>query len=127
MTEPVAIESGLTEAQSRAAHLIAQGWKTVDIAEDLGVDESTISRWRRKAAFAALVQSVNAEANQELVGRMADLLHRLLDVIEELLEYRHNPTIKLRAAIALLNELGLGRTMKAAAQADVVDPSEAAG
>jgi hypothetical protein len=58
---------------------------------------------------------------------MADLLHRLLDVIEELLEYRHNPTIKLRAAIALLNELGLGRTMKAAAQADVVDPSEAAG
>jgi transcriptional regulator with XRE-family HTH domain len=127
MAEAIDIDSGLTEAQTRAAQLIAKGWKACDVAEDLGVDESTISRWRRKAAFAALVQTINAEANQEIVARMSDLLLRSLDVIEELLDYRHNPNVKLRAAIALLNVSGLNRTMRAAAQTDVVDPSEAAG
>jgi hypothetical protein len=126
MTEPVDIESGLTEAQIRAAHLLAGGWKACDVAEDIDVDESTVSRWRRKPAFIALVQSITAEAHQEIIGRMAELLHRSLDVIEEMLSYRHDPNIKLRAAVALLNASGITRMMKTSAQTAEVDANEAA-
>ncbi|EGV19029.1 phBC6A51 family helix-turn-helix protein [Thiocapsa marina] len=124
MTEPVDIDTGLTEAQIRAAHLLAQGCKACDVADEAGVDESTVSRWRRKPAFAALVQSITAEAHQEIVGRMAELLHRSLDVIDEMLSYRHDPNIKLRAAIALLNASGITRMMKASAQTAEVDSGD---
>lgn len=127
MTEPVNLSSGLTDEQHEAARQIAVGCKAVDIAEALGCDESTISRWRRKAAFIAAVQAVHAEANAEVIGRMADLTHRALDVIESALEYRHDPNVRLKAAVALLNVSGLGRTMKASAQIASVDADEAAG
>jgi hypothetical protein len=127
MSDPVDITNGLTEAQTRAAHLLAGGWKATDVADDIGVDESTVSRWRRKPAFIALVQSITAAAHQEVIGRMGEMLHLALDVIESALQYRHDPNVRLRAAVALLNVSGIGRTMKASAPTATVDPDEAAG
>ncbi|QVL46678.1 MAG: hypothetical protein KFB96_12935 [Thiocapsa sp.] len=114
MAEAVDIENGLTEVQIEAARLLACGCKATDVASECGVDESTISRWRRKPAFAALVQRITSDAHLEVVGRMGELLHLALDVIEESLRYP-DPSIRLRGAVALLNVSGLGRTMKVSA------------
>ncbi|MBK1643590.1 hypothetical protein CKO25_02735 [Thiocapsa imhoffii] len=126
MTDAIDITSGLTEAQTEAANLIAQGVKAVDVAEAVGVDESTVSRWRRKAPFAALVQRINSEAHLEVIGRMTDLTNRALDVLEDLLDYRHDPGVKLRAAIAIVNASGITRMTRASAHAaEAVEPDGA--
>lgn len=118
---------GLTDPQREGARLMAQGYKQRDIAETVGVDEATVSRWKRRPAFVALVQAIHAEANAEIIGRMADLTHRALDVCESLLEYRHDPGLKLRAAIAIINASGITRMSKAAAPTAPGDVTEAAG
>lgn len=127
MAEAVDINSGLTEVQIEAARQLAVGCKAVDVAEALGVDESTVSRWRRKPAFIAAVQAVHAEANAEVIGRMADLTHRALDVLEALLEYRHDPNLKLRAALGIIGASGITRMTKTAAPTAAVGTEEAAG
>lgn len=127
MTDAIDISTGLTEQQIEAARLIAQGCKAVDVADMVGVDESTISRWRRKAPFTALVQQISTEAHLEVVGRMADLTGRALDVLEGLLEYRADPGVKLRAAIAIINASGITRMSRAAAPTVPGDVGEAAG
>ncbi|WP_296696127.1 hypothetical protein [Thiocapsa sp. UBA6158] len=126
MTEPVDINSGLTEVQIEAARQLACGCKACDVADEVGVDESTISRWRRKPAFAALVQRITADAHSEVIGRMGEMLHLALDVIEESLRYP-DPTIRLRGAVAVLNASGITRMMKASAQTTDVDVNEGTG
>ena len=115
---------GLTDPQREGAQLMAQGYKQRDIAEAVGVDEATVSRWKRRPAFIALVQAIHAESNAELAARMGELTHRALDVLEAALEYRHDPRVGMKAAIALLQLSGVGR-MTRAAQTAPGDASEA--
>ncbi len=115
---------GLTDPQREGARLMAAGYKQRDIAEAVCVDEATVSRWKRRPAFIALVQAIHAESNAELAARMAELVDKALDVCESLLEYRHDPNLKLRAAIAIINASGITR-MTRAAQTAPGDASEA--
>jgi transposase-like protein len=115
------IDSALTEAQERAALLLASGAKACDVADEIGVDESTVSRWRRKAAFVARVKAHQADAQAEIMARMGDLVHEALDVIETLLVYPHDKNLQLRAAGLILTAAGVSRMSRASAtaQADV--------
>jgi hypothetical protein len=61
--------------QPRALALIASGRSTGEVAEELGVDRSTVSRWRQDPEF--------AEALGELQSAQNDALHALL-VAEQL-------------------------------------------
>ena len=115
MTEHINLDTGLTDAQQAAARYLSEGVKAVDVAETLGVDESTISRWRRKPKFVAAMASITADANRELVGRLAELTHKAFDVLDEALDYRHDRAIKLRAAIAIINASGVTRMSRTAA------------
>ncbi|HSO82196.1 hypothetical protein [Thiocapsa sp.] len=58
---------------------------------------------------------------------MADLTHRALDVLEALLEYRHDPNLKLRAALGIIGASGITSMTKAAAATSSADAGEAAG
>ena len=124
MIETVNLDTGLTDAQTAAARYLVEGVKAVDVAEILEVDESTISRWRRKPQFVALMASIAADANRELVGRMVELTHKALDVLDEALDYRHDPNIKLRAAIAIINASGVTRMSRTAASASSTEAIE---
>lgn len=44
---------GLTDQQREAVRLAAAGWRSVDIADHLGVAQETVSRWRQKPEYIA--------------------------------------------------------------------------
>ena len=104
---------GLSDTQREGARLAAQGWRGVDIADHLGVAQETVSRWRRKPEYIAAIEGHLADSRAEVTGRMGDMVQKALDVVEELLDYQYDKALKLRAAIALLQLAGIGRSMTA--------------
>lgn len=104
---------GLSDQQREGARLAAQGWRGCDIADHLGVAQETVSRWRRKQEYLQAIEGHLADARTEVTGRLGDMVQKALDVIEDQLDYRHDRALKLKAAIALLNLAGVGRSMAA--------------
>lgn len=102
---------GLTDQQREGARLAAAGWRGVDIAEHLDVAPETVSRWRKKPEYVAAIEAILSEAHSEAAGRMVELTDKALDVLEETLDYKYDRRIKLRAAIALLQLSGVGKTI----------------
>lgn len=104
---------GLSDVQREGARLAAQGWRGVDIADHLGVAQETVSRWRRKPEYVAAIEWHLADMRAEVAGRMSDMVQTALDVVEGLMEHGYDPALRLRAAIALLQLAGVGRSMTA--------------
>lgn len=111
---PVGIESGLTNQQQKGAELAAAGWSGVDIADELGVRQETVSRWRKLPAWQAEYERILSEARAELAGRIMELSSAALDRLADLLDYPHDPGVRLRAAVAVLQIAGAGRVMSGA-------------
>ncbi len=117
---------GLSDQQREGARLAAAGWRGVDIADHLGVAQETVSRWRQKPEYIAAVEAILSEARSETVGRLAELTDKALDVMDEMLEYRYDKSLKLRAAVALLQISGISRAMSTAASATGANAREGA-
>lgn len=110
---PVNIDSGLTNQQQKGAALAAAGWSGVDIAAELGVRQETVSRWRKLPAWQAEYERILSEARAELAGRIMELSSEALDRLADLLDYPHDPGVRLRASVAVLQIAGAGRVMSA--------------
>lgn len=106
---PVGIEDGLTDQQRRGAELAAAGWSSVDIAAKLGIRQETVSRWRKLPQWQAAHDAIVSEIRGELQASLHELAGKALAELEELVEYRHDPGIRLRAAISLLQQAGIGK------------------
>ena len=115
---------GLSDQQREGARLAAAGWRGVDIAEHLGVAQETVSRWRQKPEYIAAIEAILSAARSETVGRLTELTDKALDVIDEMLDYRYDKSLKLRAAVALLQISGIGRAMSNAASAKAPSTSD---
>ena len=115
---------GLSDQQREGARLAAAGWRGVDIAEHLGVAQETVSRWRQKPEYIAAIEAILSAARSETVGRLTELTDKALDVIDEMLDYRYDKSLKLRAAVALLQISGIGRAMSTAASAKAPSTSD---
>jgi len=109
--EAVNIADGLTDQQRRGAELAAAGWAGVRIAEELGVRQETVSRWRKLPSWQAAVDAIAGEVRAEVSGRMMELAQRALDELEELIHYRVDSSIRLRACISVLQLSGVGRAL----------------
>jgi hypothetical protein len=104
---------GLTDQQREGARLAAAGWRGVDIAEHLDVAPETVSRWRKKPEYIAAIEAILSEARSEVAGRMVEMTDKALDVLDGMLDIRYHSSLRLRAAIALLQISGIGRVMSA--------------
>jgi hypothetical protein len=109
-SDPVGIEDGLTDQQRRGAELAAAGWSGVDIASELGIRQETVSRWRKLPAWQAAHDAIVNEVRGELRASLHLLAGKALAELEELVEYRHDPGIRLRASVALMRMAGIGKT-----------------
>lgn len=96
----------------------------MDIAEHLGVAQETVSRWRKKPEYIAAIEAILSAARPETVGRLTELTDKALEVIDEMLDYRYNKSLKLRAAVVLLQISGIGRAMSTAASAKAPSTSD---
>ena len=94
----------LSEAQARAAQLIASGRSGRSVAGELGVHPSTLSGWRQSPEFRALVNAILAEAQTATRNK---LIHAGNIAIDVLIKVMSSPTSsdreKLTAAGQVLN------------------------
>lgn len=82
--------SELTEPQLRAARMIAMGEPYSDIASELGIDRTTIYRWRKLLVFSAevkrLVEAATLEGRNRVIRDVSEIndviLGTLLDVAQ---------------------------------------------
>jgi hypothetical protein len=94
----------LSEAQARAAQLIASGRSGRSVASELGVHYSTVSGWRQSPEFRAMVNSILAEAQTATRNKLIHAANIALDTILKILT---SPTAsdrdKLTAAAQVLS------------------------
>lgn len=123
--QPDSRESALDERQARAVVLLTQGRTGIETAREVGVDPTTLRRWRRQPEFVAAVSEAQGEAIEAAQVRLGGLLDGALSAIESVLaDPNAPPAAKLRAA-----ELVLARTYDAAqktAEPSSADPADVA-
>ena len=78
-TQELRIE--LTEPQLRAARMIAMGESYNDIAVQLGIDRTTIYRWRKLPRFSEEVKALIDTATQEGRNRVVRDINDINDVV----------------------------------------------
>ena len=69
----------LTANQKKACLALAQGRKVQDVAKDIGVRRETISEWKRKLEFAALISELRRELWQGAVSRAIAMVDDCID------------------------------------------------
>jgi transposase-like protein len=119
----------LDTRQMRAIELYAQGSTDAEVATELGVERSTVWRWRTQdRTFRSTLRRVHAEATGAGTARLESLVERALDVIASTLaDERVPPAVRLRAAEAVLARTGIESNDNARIQAvsplaDILDP-----
>lgn len=104
--------SVLSRRQLEAARLIADGKSDAEVAEAIGVDATTVMRWRqRHPAFRAVVNRAGADQLDRVRRKVRALVPLALDRLEKALD---DPDDGMKAALALVKLAGLERR-------DVVD------
>jgi DNA-binding CsgD family transcriptional regulator len=87
----------LTTQQIQAIERLLQGRTDIQVAAELGVDRSTIYRWRRSSFFAEVLGKLRAQAWEQSAQRMQSLIDPALDLLNETLK-GDDRKLALRAA-----------------------------
>jgi hypothetical protein len=98
--------SALSEAQQAAAAMLATGKSFQRVAEELKVDVRTIYNWRRLPPFRRALNKRRKEIWNESADRLRAMLTRSLDIVEEQLAVRYEPS-RVRAANMVLRHTGV--------------------
>lgn len=96
--------AGGSRANARAAVIaaLAAGLTIRETAQQTGVSEGTIYRWRRKPDFTKAVESARSELISNTVGRLSDSATAAVAVLRRLLSEDTPPSVRLGAARAIL-------------------------
>ncbi len=93
----------LKAKQFQAAALVASGNTDEAIAEELGIDRSTVWRWRtRSPSFQAEVNRHRESLNASISDKLRETMLAAVGTMAELLATSADQTIRLKAATVLL-------------------------
>ena len=90
----------LNENQLIAAHLLASGYKSCEVAKQLNIRQETLSRWRQNAQFDKAVNDTTEIILNEIINTHKNILLLSQNVILEVLKDSNLDLIK-KANIAL--------------------------
>ena len=90
----------LNENQLIAAHLLASGYKSCEVAKQLNIRQETLSRWRQNAQFDKAVNDTTEIILNEIINTHKNILILSQNVILEVLKDSNLDLIK-KANIAL--------------------------
>jgi hypothetical protein len=93
-----------TAKQERTALLLAAGMGVKAAAAEVGAGERTVHHWLGDGGYRAYVASLRGRLLNEAVGKLADAAGEAVDVLRSLLRDT-NPTVRLRAALGILDAL----------------------
>jgi len=89
----------VTEAQTLAAQLLALGRTGRSVAEQLGIREETVSRWKQRPEFRAAVNLYVKQVEEVVLNRFRAVSGLALDVLEQALRSDEVPLAE-RAGVA---------------------------
>ena len=101
-TECNTLARELTAKQQKAAMLLASGQADEIIADELGVDRSTIFRWRQSPTFRAEVNKHREAMLAMLQDSLRDAVSGALDTLKQIMTKSVDDSLKLKAASVLL-------------------------
>ena len=100
------VDTELSEAQLRAARLIAMGMGYKEVATELGVNRTTVYRWRKSPTFADEVSGLMVSARQGVRERVVRDVTEVKDlVLDTLIDVARNST-QDSARVAAARTLG---------------------
>lgn len=98
--------SKLNPNQMQAAKLLSQGLKSCEVATEVSVTPQTISEWKKKPEFEAMINWLTMES---LESARSKLQHATTDAVDALLELSNAndaPETRRKAALDILRLTG---------------------
>lgn len=121
----------LAEAQrarwTSAVTLLAGGGRPTDVAQSLGVSVTSVSRWMRDPAFAALLAEAQAETRAVVARKLQHVTAEAVDVLASLMRGVSGtdepvpPAVQARCAAELLDRAGIRGADSSGASADAIE------
>ena len=97
----------LSEPQLQALDLLAQGMRVTHVAQSLGLDRSTLFRWKTQhPPFIAALNRRHKETLDSLSVKVSHILSSAITEIGRTLKPKHSQENRLHAAIAILRTFG---------------------
>ena len=107
LDEPNVQGKELTEIQLRAARLMAMGESYKNISQQLGIDRTTIYRWRQLPVFSAelsqLTGAAMAEGRDRVVRDVSEINDIILDTLVDVAENDASGSARVSAARVLVD------------------------
>jgi len=119
-TEPDSLPT-LNLKQRRAILLLASGHSGTETAKLVGVTRQTVSEWQSVPKFRTQLDALTQEAAQWARQELRSLTLEATQVVRSLLRTGTCESVRLRAALAVLDLTGVGRT--SGFQEPVFDPT----
>ena len=94
-------EKELTQQQQAALELLLQGMTDAQVGAQIGVDRTTIFRWRKSELFGTELDHHRRALMEQSTARLQTLLDPALDILEKQLA-GDDPKTQLRAAAILV-------------------------
>ena len=92
----------LSAQQWQAVRLLVAGKRQVDIAQEIGVTQETVSRWRSQPVFVAAVNLALQDAYAASIGEVRDAAKDALTTLRYLSTHSEDERVRLSAALALV-------------------------
>lgn len=102
MTKPILQPADLEPAQARAVELLAAGVSAGEAAEVLGVDRSTVWRWRQQPAFVSALRLARGDRLEQAVHLAT---RGVPDMVSLLAEIARDPSVAAGVRVRAASEL----------------------
>ena len=99
-------ENVIDAAIARAATMSAAGLTGARIAQELGISESTVSRWRQRADFQAIQNAILKDAVETASNRLRSLTLQAVGILRDTMnDPKATHCDRIRAATAILDRV----------------------
>jgi hypothetical protein len=102
---PGQAKSRFPQKKHKSAALSASGHSARPTAGKIGVHERTVHVWRHEPEFIKLVERYQTRMIGRAMGRLAGTATKAVNTLGRCLESQDGDTVRVRAAVAILDQL----------------------
>ena len=102
----------LDPRKEKAALLIAEGWKQVDVARELETTPQTVSRWMQQEDFTARIDELRVDLTSQAVTLLRDSVVENTEIVLKIAKHGGEPGVvssQLKAALWAIDKV-LGKS-----------------